>query len=203
MLKSIFRINRLHFLAAAITAALTIMLFSAQSAFTEDFKKYVMDNNYFSCDIPSSWDLIREKEKDEDYKIYEIQLISPRADKAPTMIFVSYYAKDNEDFNNYKDFLNRNSKNVLGETKNKRENYGSVTETGLNGTIAFSLQRERLRYLYPQSKSDESVSIKEQIYVVPAKEGFYVLHYSTSSALYNVFLPVFDRIVKTFRTKEQ
>lgn len=177
-----------------------ISLFSGKYASSEEFKKYVMDNNYFTCEIPASWQLQREEEKDAEYKIYEIQLIGPSADKASTEIFVSYYAKDNEDFIDHKDFLNRNSKNIMGEAKSKRENYGPVKKIELNSSKAFELERERMVYLYPQSKSDESISIKEKLYVIPAKEGFYVLQYSASKFIYGDQLPVFDRVVRTFRT---
>lgn len=174
-----------------------IALFSAQSASPDGFEKYVMEKNYFSCDIPSGWQLHREAEKDAEYKIYEIQLISP--DAGNTSIFVSYYAKDSEDFVNYTHFLERNSRNVAGETKNNHENYSPVKPMKLNGKKAFELERERMVSLHPESKSDESVSIKEKLYVVTAKEGFYVLHYSASKSMYNKHLPVFERVVKSFK----
>lgn len=179
--------------------ASAIMPFHAEQAFAEEFKKYTMENNFFSCEIPAGWDLIREREKDAEYKIYEIQLIGPRADRAPTVINVSYYAKDNPDFIDYRDFLNRNSKNILGETRTKRENYGPVLKVELNKRIAYALERELMVYLHPNTKSDESVSIREQLYVVPASEGFYVLHYSASRSIYNNYLQVFERIAQTFR----
>ena len=62
------------------------------------FKPYAMDNNYFSCSVPADWTLERDQEKDEQYKIYEIQLLAPKAEKAPTSVYVSYYPKDNADF---------------------------------------------------------------------------------------------------------
>ncbi|HAU90640.1 MAG TPA: hypothetical protein DCW72_10665, partial [Elusimicrobia bacterium] len=52
------------------------------------FKLYAMDNNYFSCSVPSAWTLERNKEQDEEYRIYEVQLLAPQAAKAPTSITV-------------------------------------------------------------------------------------------------------------------
>jgi len=164
-----------------------------------EFRRYIMDKDYFSCEVPSDWQLQRDEEKDTEYKIYEIQLTGPGDGKASTDIFVSYYAGDNEDFNDYKDFLNSNSKNIAGETKNSRENYGPVKKSRLNGSSAHELVRERMVYLYPKSKSDESIHLKEKLYVVPAEEGFYVLHYSASSSVYRSHLPVFERVAGTFR----
>lgn len=163
------------------------------------FKLYAMDNNFFSCSVPSAWTLERDKERDEEYKIYEIQLLAPKAAKAPTSITVAFYAKDNEDFNGHQDFINSNSKNALGETKNSRENYQPVKNIELAGRSGFELARERLVYLHPNSKSEESVQLKEKLYVLPAKAGFYVLHFSAEKAAFLANQAVFERVAKSFK----
>jgi len=172
-------------------------LFSVPVSVAEDYSRFVMDKQYYSCEIPSGWSLERTPERDEEYRIYEIQLLAP---KGGTFIYVSYYAKDNEDFWGYEDFLRRNSRNVAGETKNSRENYGPVIESSLDGRKAFQLERERLVFLHPESKSDESTAMREFFYVVPASDGgFYVLHYASTKALYDGYLPVFKRIASSFK----
>jgi len=165
------------------------------------YNKYVMDNNYFSCSVPAAWTLERDRDKDEEYKIYEIQLLAPKADKAPVSIFVSYYAKDNEDFNGHKDYIDSNSKNALGETKSARENYDPIKKTTLHGIKSFLLSRERMVYLHPESKSDESVLLKEKFYIMPAKDGFYVLKFSTPKTAFAANLPVFEKIARSFKGK--
>ena len=189
-------------LTAIAALAFSIPLAQAEKAPTAagpKFEKYVMDSNYFSCEIPADWELSREKEKDEDYHIYEIELIGPSAGKVSTTIRVSYYAADSDDFAGYQDFIDRNSKNVAGETKNSRENYGPVKEISLNGRKAFELSRDRLEYLHPESKSDESAPLKEKLYILPAREGFYVLHLSSDKDVFEKALPVFDRVVRSFK----
>lgn len=163
------------------------------------FKPYVMDHSYFSCDVPAAWELQRDAEEDAEYGIYEIYLHAP----APmTNINVRYLLKDNGDFSGYKDFLERNSSNALGETKNARENYGPVLAAKLGGMKAFELRRERMVYLHPESKSDESASLKEILYVVPMKDGsFYVLHYTADAAVFGEFLPVFERVAASFKPR--
>lgn len=165
------------------------------------YKKYSMDNNYFSCSIPSGWDLNRDKDEDEKYKIYEIQLDFPSAGKAPTTIKVSYYSKESTDFSGYQNFLDRNSSNALGETKSERELYEPVKKIKLAGRKAFELSREMMQYLHPESKSDESVQLKEKLYVVPAKEGFYVISFSAEKTDYLANLPVFEKVAKSFKGK--
>lgn len=165
------------------------------------YKNYSMDNNYFSCSIPSGWDLNRDKDEDERYKIYEIQLDFPAAAKAPTTIKVSYYSKESTDFKDYQNFLDRNSKNVFGETKSKREMYEPVKKTKLAGRSAFELSREMMQYLHPESKSDESVQLKEKLYVLPAKEGFYVISFSAEKTAFLANVKVFEKVAKSFKGK--
>jgi len=183
------------------TAAKASGLQTAAKAAAKQFKKYTMDNDYFSCAIPAAWTLEREKDKDEEYKIYEIQLLAPETGKAPTSIFVSYYAKENEDFAGYQDFIDRNSKNVAGETKSERETFEPVKKTVLGGRQGFELARVRLVYLHPESKSDESVKLKEKLYVLPAKEGFYVLNFSAPEVSFLKHLKVFEQVASSFKAK--
>ena len=163
------------------------------------FIPYVMEHGYFSCEIPAAWDLQRDPEEDAEYGIYEINLYAP----APlTGINIRCLLKDNEDFSGYRDFLERNSKNILGETRNARENYGPVTKTTLDGKPAFALKRDRMTYLHPESTSDESVRLIEDLYVLPMKDGsFYVLHYTAEADAYEEFRPVFERVVRSFRAR--
>ena len=163
------------------------------------FKDYVMDNDYFSCSVPAAWRLERDKERDEEYKIYEIQLLAPQAETAPVSVFVSYYARDNGDFNGHEDFVKSNSRNVAGETKTSREVFDPVRNITLAGRKGIELSRTRMVSLHPKSKSDESVLLQEKIYVLPAKEGFYVLHFSAPETAFLTNLPVFEKIAASFR----
>lgn len=163
------------------------------------FKDFAMENNYFSCSVPVSWSLERDKDKDEEYKIYEIQLLAPVSGKAPTSITVAFYAKDNADFNGHQDYINSNSKNVLGETKSARENYDPVKNITLAGRKAILLARERMVFLHPTTKSDESVQLKEKLYVLPAKAGFYVLHFSAPKDSFLANVATFEKIAKSFK----
>jgi hypothetical protein len=165
------------------------------------YKKYSMDNNYFSCSIPSAWALSRDKDEDEKYKIYEIQLDAPKAEKFPTSIKIAFYTKENTDFTGFQNFIDRNSTNALGETKSEREMYEPVKKIKLSGRSAFELSREMMQYLHPESKSDESVQIKEKLYVLPAKEGFFVVSFSAEKTAYLANLKVFEKVAKSFKGK--
>lgn len=165
------------------------------------FVEYAMEGGYFACQVPAGWTQQREKDRDEEYKIYEVQLLAPKSGKVPTTMFVSYYAKDNEDFSGHGDFIARNSKNALGETKNERELYYPVKETALAGRKAFELARDRTVYLHPQSKSEESAAMKEKMYILPAKEGFYVLRFSAEKPAFTADLKTFEKVAASFKGK--
>lgn len=185
-------------------------------------KKYTMDNNYFSCALPAGWRLEREKARDEEYKIYEIGLTAPQEgaaakprptrgisgagavqpDKSPATIHVSYYAKDNTDFDGYEDFIERNSQNALGETKTEREVYEPVKKIKLNGRPASELARAKTVYLHPESKSDESVKLKEKLYILPARDGFYVLHFTAPETVFPRYLKTFEQVAGSFKGKQ-
>jgi len=186
--------------AFSVAAALAAAGGTAKPA-DRQLKTYTMDNNYFSCGAPDGWSMVREKDRDEEYEIYEIEFLAPRSARSPATIRVSYYAKDNPDFSGYEDFVESNSQNILGETKSERENYEPVKKIKLNGRKAFELSRTKMTYLNPESKSEESEQRKDKIYVLPAKEGFYVLKFSAPAAAFIKNLPVFEKIAKSFKGK--
>lgn len=165
------------------------------------FKPYAMEGGYFSCQVPSGWGLERDKDKDEEYKIYEVQLLAPKSGKVPTSIQISFFTAGNPDFKDYQDFVERNSRNALGEQRNSRESYAPVKETTLNGRKAFELASEVQEYLHPESKSDEKVPIKEKLYVLPAKDGFYALRFSAEKKAFKANLAVFEKVAKSFKGK--
>lgn len=164
---------------------------------TSKFQKYVMDNNYFTCQIPSDWELHRNKAEDEEYKIYEVRLFSPSPNK--TSITISYYAQDNEDFKDYKNFIERNTHDGIGRKESDIGKYSDSISIQLNGRKAFKIDRELKEYTSLDTKDSESYWLKEMIIVFPASKGFYVLHYSAKKENFQKHLPIFDNIVKSFK----
>jgi hypothetical protein len=164
------------------------------------FQKFVMDNNYFSCEIPKNWEFERNKEDEEKYKVFKIKLFAPGTEKSPTTIYVTFYAKENKLFNDYNDFIERNSKDLFGGTGDENEKYTPVKKITLNKKKAFYFEVEAKEYLEPESKSEEFVIIKERYYVLPSKNGFYVLHYTASKPVFQKHLPVFKKVLSSFKT---
>ena len=90
---------------------------------------------------------------------------------------------------------------MAGETKNSREVFEPAKDIKLSGRKALLLSRERMVSLHPKSKSDETVQLKEKLYVLPAQDGFYVLHFSAQKTAFIANLPVFEKIAKSFKGK--
>jgi hypothetical protein len=169
----------------------------AKPAQAEKYSRYNMDS--FTCEVPGSWELKRDKENELKAKVRKLELVGPRAGDAPVLIYAAHYRKASATFANYKDFIERNSKNILGETESDTEKFSPVKETSLAGKKAFEFDSEIKEYLHPENKSDESVMIKEKFYVIPAKDGFFVLHYYSPVSAFNKNLPVFKKLVSTFK----
>lgn len=156
-------------------------------------------NSYFKCDVPKAWELKRDEAAEAKSRIYEIELLGPRAEDAPVMIFAAYYAKDNKDFKDYKDFLERNAKDAIGRTDTPTRKYSPVKEGTLNKKKAFSFERDVKEFLHPNSDSDAFVMVKEKFFVLPAKEGFHVLHYYAPVSAFPKHLAVFNKVATSFK----
>ncbi len=194
------------FLVAVSVQILTIhagISMAADASQPTKYKVYAMTNDYFTCMIPVDWQFIRDADYEEEDGIYGIELSAPSSGNVPVLVSVTYYTPDNLDFKGHDDFIRRNSRNALGETKSPTETYGPVENTVVGGAKApaFTIMNEEKRFLHPESRSEESVVMKELLYVVPAakKGGFHVLHYSAPMSDYEKYLPVFRQLVDSFK----
>jgi len=155
----------------------------------------------FSCRRPAGWEAKNGTERERAADIQKLELLGPRADKAPVMIYASFYGQANQVFAGYEDFIERNSKNILGETESETEKFGPVKKTILSGRKVFAFDSEIKEYLDPESKAGDSVVIKEKFYVEPAKGGFFVLHYYAPASVYKKYLPVFREFSASCRVR--
>ncbi|OGS54869.1 MAG: hypothetical protein A3J79_08560 [Elusimicrobia bacterium RIFOXYB2_FULL_62_6] len=180
--------------AAAIAAGAK----PASKAAPVEYTNFSMDS-FFKCAVPKAWEQKRDQAAEGKTKIYEVELLGPRVENAPVMILVGYYAKDNKDFRDYKDFIERNSKDTIGRTETPTSKYSPVKESALNKKKAFSFERDVKEFLHPEGSSDEFVMVKEKFYVLPAKEGFHVLHYYAPQSAFSRHLAVFNKVASTFK----
>ncbi len=152
-----------------VKPALESAVDAAEAAEAGKTSRYTIEGGYFSCDLPEGWALSRNPEEDAEYGIYEIRLSGGKG-QGGAEIVVSYCAPGNKDFSGYEDYVARNSKDAFGAVKTATSSYEPVKEIKLSGRPALELAREKFMYLHPHEKSTEGISLKEHIYVFPAKE---------------------------------
>jgi len=165
----------------------------------ENFKKITMDKNYFSCSIPKDWEFSKMVKRKNKRGVYGLQVVGPRANNAPTLARVTFYLNNNKYFNGYSDFVESNSKDIFGDTKTKTDTYGPVKKIKLNGRIVYRFKSEIKEYTDPEGKSGRFIMLKEFFYVIPSEKGFHVLHFMSSEPSYSKYLPIFEKIVNSFR----
>ncbi|MBU2529871.1 MAG: hypothetical protein KKD35_02430 [Elusimicrobia bacterium] len=163
------------------------------------FKKFTIDENYFSCDIPETWELVKTEIRKNKKGVHGIELVGPRINNAPTLARIKFYSKNNIYFDSYNSFINSNSKDIFGDKKTKTDTYGPVEEIKLNGKIAFRFESEIKEYTDLESKSGDFIMLKEKFYVIPSDKGFHILQFMSSEPSYSKYLPLFDEMVYSFR----
>jgi hypothetical protein len=168
-------------------------------AVSEGFKRFTMDKEYFLCDIPVSWEFLKTDERKAKKGVYGVELLGPRMNNAPTIAYVTFYLNGNIYFSDFNNFIERNSKDIFGDTKTETDTYGPVEKIKLNGKFAYRLEREVQTNIDPESKAGKFIMIKEKLYVIPSDKGFHVLHFMVSSSAYSKYLPVFEEMVYSFR----
>ena len=175
----------------------------AASAAAEDAssKEPAMAEDRFHCLSPAGWKAMRNRKKESGTGIQKLALSGPRADKAPVLIYASFYGPSNAVFQGYEDFIERNSKNILGETESDTEKFSPVKKTVLAGRNVFAFDSEIKEYLNPESGSGGSVVIKEKFYVEPSEDGFFVLRYYAPASVYGKYLPVFEKFASSCKVR--
>ncbi len=171
-----------------------IFLLAAAPQKDKNFSRYEIEGGYFSCLVPSDWELKRDKNSDEEYKIYEIKLTGP----GRTWIYVSYYSKDNEDFRDYKNYIDRNTKDGLGRKNSDIGKYSDARPFKSGKIKGFEIIRELKEYVSLESKSSDAYWVKERIIVMPAKEGFFVASYSAKKSDFEKYHSVYKKVLSGF-----
>ena len=126
--------------------AFALMFFACIAAYGQSTptaplsKDFQAANGYFSCEVPAhGWEERSDPEMDPEYHEYNLSLVRSTAQGA-VMIDVTYYAPESDSFTGPEDFIKRNTRNALGETKNARETYGQAEHVEDHGLKAFPVR---------------------------------------------------------------
>jgi hypothetical protein len=148
----------------------------------------------FTAQVPGDWD--RQDDDATDPKSFLMSFTGPKAENVPVTITVEFFADGNRDFKDYTDFVQRNTWDGL-ENKQLAE----PAKTMVNGLSSLWFEKEYRSFLHPESKSDESVMLKEKFYVFLGadRKGFFVLHYTAPSSVFDQYAGTFEKLAGSFQ----
>ena len=153
-------------------------------------KRYVMDNDYFSLNYPSSMKMERSKEGDKDgiYKVVFLDI------NTKTSITVKYYSpKSGRD---YKKFIEQQT-----GVNTPTERYEKPKNINVGGKKATQIIRYLKEFEDISSPSSPSYWLKEKIVVIPANKGFYTVIFSALEKEFDKKSKIFDSVLKSLKTK--
>lgn len=174
----------------------------------EPYVKFVMDNDYFTCLIPARWELKRDKEGGEKAGIFEIRLTKTDTAKPEDgekyffpdpLIYVGYYAKDNNQNKTYEDFMKEYDGLMQKNEGSEKSRYEKPRNITFNGKEMVEHAYEVYQEMPRGPLFTIKYWLKARFVFLKAKEGFYVLAYKSPREFYDEHLPVFEAVVKSFK----
>ena len=163
--------------------------------------EYSLREGRFSVTPPAGWSESRDAHEDERQKVYGVQFSGPRgADGVLSTISIAYYPPDNSLFKGgAAEFLKRNLGSDARFVQPAGETTSPVKKTVVGGLPAQSFTRRSHEYLPPDRTDSKEVAVVEQIEVVDAKTGFYVLEFKSSEQLAAKLKLVYARVRSSVR----
>lgn len=188
----------------------TVNLPAMQEIRPEPYERFVMDNDYFTCLIPTRWKLERDKAGDEKSGIFEIKLTMP-AKATPQdgeryfvpdpLIYVGYYTAENKQGKTYDSFIR--DYEVLSQKRMNSETarYDTAKTISSNGREAINYTYEVFQEMPRGPLFTTKYWLKARFIVFRTKSGgFHVLAYKSPTEFYDQYLPVFEEVINTFKT---
>jgi hypothetical protein len=174
---------------------------SAPAAAPAAAADYSLREGRFAVKTPPGWSASRDPREDERQKVYGVQLSGPRsADGVLSTISIAYYPPDNSLFKGgAAEFLKRNLGSDARFVQPAGETTSPVKKTVVGGLPAQSFTRRSHEYLPPDRTDSKEVAVVEQIEVVDAKTGFYVLEFKSSEQLAAKLKLVYARVRSSVR----
>jgi hypothetical protein len=160
--------------------------------------EYVLREGGFSVRPPKGWPASRDPREDARQKVFGVRFSGPRSDDGVlTLIDLAYYPPGNAVFRGGADeYLKRNHNDDPLFTPPIGETIGPLEKTVLGGRDASRFSRVTREYLPPHPKGVET---DEEVTVVPAKSGFYVVTLKSSKLLHEDLEAAFARVLGSVR----
>ena len=157
--------------------------------------EFALPEGRFSVKTPPGWSASRDPREDERQKAYGVQLSGPRsADGVLSTISITYYTPGNTLFKGgAAEFLKRNLGGDALFVQPAGETTSPVKTSVVGGLPAQRFTRHSREYIPPDRTDSKEVGVVEEIEVVSARTGFYVLEFKSSEQLAKMLKPVFAR----------
>jgi hypothetical protein len=163
--------------------------------------EYVLSEGRFAVRPPKGWTASRDPRQDARQKVYGVALAGPRsADGILSAIDVAYYPPGNALFKGgAAEYLKRNRGDDDRFVKPAGETTGPLEKAVVGGLPAQSFTRRTREYIPPDRTDSRAVAVVEEIAVVPAGDGFYVVVFKSSEQLHDSLKAVFARALASLR----
>lgn len=162
------------------------------------YKQYIIKEEHFRCELPENWSANVDRLADKIERVYGVEAVGPGTEEGvPVRITVDYYSAGNTLFKSSGEYIDCNSKE--GPIKIKGDKYGPVKTITVSQREAKTFEKETSIYLPPDTPMAKEVRIKENIVVVSASEGFYVLRYYAGASEYTEYSAIFEHTLKSFK----
>lgn len=157
--------------------------------------KYICDGAFFTAMIPSGWEKEEEILAGRAEKQYGVDLYSP-GDKPGAAISLLYFGPDHPRFKTFEKYIA-----TLRDTKDRirGEKPGKIRDTVVNNRYARTFDRRSYSMVPAYSPKPAKVEMLERFVVVPSKKGFYSLSFKAPKGEAGRFLPIFEKIIATFK----
>lgn len=184
-------------------ALITAFLFCLPPAFAAGASpagQQYSEGKYFTFTVPPGW--VKKDEgiglSDGSKKVYGSDFFGPYRGNFGVRMGVHYYAPGNALHPTYEKFIKLHSAPAIGVNMDKKV-YGKVKSGKAGHYYAKVFERKTYEYDPPTALHPKKIHIYEKFYVVPVKNGFYVLRYYAPMDLARANLKSFEAAVKTFR----
>ncbi len=163
--------------------------------------EYVLPEGRFAVRPPKGWTAARDPREDARQKVYGVTLAGPRsADGILSVIDVAYYPPGNALFKGgAADYLARNHDDDPRFVKPLGEETSPVEKAVVGGRAASRFTRRSREHLPPGRMDSRAVAVFEDVAVVPAGDGFYVVRFKASERLAARLKPAFARALASLR----
>ncbi len=165
---------------------------------------------FLACDIPANWSRSENLAGNGEVGL---QLTAPGFGRLPVTIAIDYYTTDGQypSSDHYVQLFARPTLGIALEGEHYEEVrsatvsgrparvFGRTKKVFLPGTELREPTTDDPRVYERGEKIATAFPVTERFVVVPSASGFYALRYSAPAESYSRYLPVFERLVDSFR----